>query len=328
MRDRMKLIPLLVAGVALLWPGVSQAAARATGKAPEKDRAAILAMAGEFKVSFNFHETLTIDKSREPSPDEKSGAHETVLVVEDRGDFISLQHLLVVEAEGQQMVIKHWRQDWQYQPKQLTEYRGLGVWERVKLKARDTKGLWSQTVLSVDDSPRYGGLGQWKHIGDVSYWDSAETWRPLPRRETDQRKFYDVLVGLNRHTITPTGWVHEQDNYKLDLNDSGNRMIAHEIGFNTYDRVSDYDFSAATKYWEETEAFWKAAHARWVKEMTERPSFTLKNDGRMVSRKLLGMADDLREGKFASLDEALKAFNEAVDAALAGTDDKEEEAAQ
>jgi hypothetical protein len=319
MRKTPQLIPLLLSATAMLLPGLGEAATTV----PEKDRAAILSMAGEFKVSFNFHETLTIDKSREPSPDEKSGAHEKVLVVEDRGDYISLQHLLVVDAEGQQMVVKHWRQDWQYQPKHLTVYRGFGVWEREKLKARDVKGQWSQTVLSVDDSPRYGGIGAWRHVGEVSYWDSAETWRPLPRRESDQRKLYDVLVGRNRHTIIPTGWVHEQDNYKLDLNESGNRIIAHETGFNTYERTTEYDFRAADTYWKETEAFWTAVHDRWTKLLKESPSITLKNDARAISRKVLGMADELREGKYASVEEALMAFNDALDAALAGADEEE-----
>jgi hypothetical protein len=69
----------------------------------------------------------------------------------------------------------------------------------------------------VDDSPRYAARGRWQHAAGVSTWISDETWRPLPRREFSVRKDYDVLVGTNRHTITPTGWVQEENNVKLAL---------------------------------------------------------------------------------------------------------------
>jgi hypothetical protein len=261
----------------LILSSVALAAHAAT--APKADRDAILAMAGEFKVKFHFHETLTFDPGRAPSSDEDSVAHEQVSVIEDRGDYIALQHLLVVEMEGQKHVVKHWRQDWQFEPKFVTEYRGHGHWVRRDLKRRDVKGAWSQTVFSVDDSPRYGGIGAWRHEGGLSFWESRETWRPLPRRERDQRKFYDVLVGLNRHTITPRGWVHEQDNYKLNLAEAGNRIIAREIGINTYDRISGYDFSVASEYWESTRDFWTAARAEWTKVLEKHDSVTLRNDG-------------------------------------------------
>jgi hypothetical protein len=313
-------LKLIVLTATLGLAGVALAAAP-----PKKDRDAILAMAGDYAVKFTFTETLTFDVDREPSPVDVTEAREHVLVVEDSPEFISLQHLLVVEAEGQKMIIKHWRQDWQYEPKMVTEYRGLGQWDRVKLKARDVKGAWSQTVFQVDDSPRYGGVGTWRHEGGLSFWEARETYRPLPRRETAQHKFYDVLVGTNRHTITPKGWAHEQDNYKLDLDEKGNRIIARETGLNTYDRISDYDFTPAKEYWDATAEFWTGVRARWNEVLTTQPSITLRNDGRSINRKILGMADELREGKFATLDEALAAFNAKLDAALAGDEEPEEE---
>ena len=46
--------------------------------------------------------------------------------------------------------------------------------------------------------------------------------RPLPRRESSVRDDYDVLIGHNRHTIVPSGWVHEEENYKVVLDGHGN----------------------------------------------------------------------------------------------------------
>lgn len=301
----------------------------ATSVAPEQDRQAILAMAGDHKVKFDFKEVYSLDAGgdREASPDDVSEAHEKVFVIEDRNDFISLQHLLVVGAREEQHVVKHWRQDWQYQPKHLDVYKGHGTWSREKLSRREAKGAWSQTVYQVDDSPRYAGYGVWLHDSGLSRWESGETWRPLPRRETEQRKFYDVLVGRNRHSITPTGWLHEQDNYKLDLNEEGNTILARETGINTYDKVSDFDFTAATQYWETTESLWAMVREQWETEFAERDSLHLHNDGRGLYRKVLGMADEFREGKLGSVDEAHEAIaakiTEALDRPISEVEEEE-----
>lgn len=294
---------------------------------PQADHDAILQLAGEFKVTFHFHETLTFEHGRTPSADEDSSAHELVSVVEERPGFISLQHLLVVGEGDEVGVVKHWREDWVYEPAFVTQYRGNGVWEHVELKRRDAKGAWSQTVFSVDDSPRYGALGIWRHEGGLSFWESKETWRPLPRRERDQRKFYDVLVGLNRHTITPTGTAHEQDNYKLRLDPAGNRILAREIGTNTYERTTDFDFTPAREYWEATSGFWDAVRKEWTATLGKRGTVTLRNDGQSLGREILGLADELLEGKVADTEEAVKRFQEELRNALSGKgpDDKPEQ---
>ncbi|MEO0587771.1 MAG: DUF6607 family protein, partial [Planctomycetota bacterium] len=182
----------------------------------EKDRKAILAMAGEYEVDFQFQETVTIVPGYELKDPYNSGATEFVEVVEDTGDRIVLQHILVMsdpkDAEAKPHVVKHWRQDWVYQDTTLIEYRGNRIFETVELSADEVAGTWSQAVYQVDDSPRYEAIGSWSHIGDRSSWASKETWRPLPRREHTKRDDYQVMVARNRHTITPTGWVHEQDN--------------------------------------------------------------------------------------------------------------------
>ena len=72
--------------------------------------------------------------------------------------------------------------------------------------------MWLQTVYQVDESPRYASTGRWQHTPSFSTWLSGDTWRPLPRREWSVRSDYQVLVGSNRHTVVPSGWLQEENN--------------------------------------------------------------------------------------------------------------------
>ena len=97
-------------------------------------------------------------------------------------------------------------------------------------------------MYQVDESPRYAGLGSWEHTASFSSWRSAHTWRPLPRREWSVRDDYQVLVGTNRHTIIPTGWVQEENNLKGVLTaarelDPSRPYVAREYGV----RVTDHE---------------------------------------------------------------------------------------
>jgi hypothetical protein len=241
----------------------------------ERDRRAILAMAGGYRVSFDFIEVAGFDGAYEPKRPYQSWGTEKVYVIEDRGDFISLQHLLVTTVVGGDgrvegpFVTKHWRQDWQYEPESEFVYRGSNTWQPVAVPESDRKGAWRQSVYQVDDSPRYSGVGRWEHFGNYSTWVGGEGWRPLPRREYSVRDDYQVLLGTNRHTITPTGWVHEQQNNKVALDASGapvadRPVVGREIGFNRYERIRDYHFSAGDRYLAATEPLWKAVRAEWT----------------------------------------------------------------
>ena len=237
----------------------------------ERDRRAILAMAGPHRVRFDFLETYALLPDAPPlDVPYQSWATEFVYVVEDRGDFISLQHVMVMffEIEGETVgphVTKHWRQDWTYEDRDLHVFRGHGVWERYVPSEAEARGAWSQAVYQVDDSPRYEALGRWHHDGNHSVWESERTWRPLPRREFSVRDDYHALVGTNRHVITPEGWIHEQANTKrvVDADGGAPRHLSRELGLNRYERIEGHDFSAGDTYWEETGPYWEAVRAAW-----------------------------------------------------------------
>src|SRR5690606_5216907 len=111
------------------------------------DRASILAMAGDYKVTFDFRETTAWRADYKPINPKISGGHESVRVIADTPRRIVLQHLLVVKGEdGKSIVVKHWRQDWTYEPETVLVYAGDGKWTLEAVPERMRKGRWSQTV--------------------------------------------------------------------------------------------------------------------------------------------------------------------------------------
>src|SRR5688572_18123594 len=253
----------------------------------ERDRRAILAMSGTYRVTFNFLEVAPFGADPKPRAPYQSWGTEKVYVDRNEPRFVSLVHILemrIVQADGKisdPMVIKHWRQDWVYEPKQIVEYKGLDRWESRALPMADTTGVWSQTVYQVDESPRYASLGRWQHTGSFSTWMSADTWRPLPRREWSVRDDYQVLQGTNRHTVTATGWLQEENNLKtvltLDRAIAGSLpYIAREYGVARYERIRDADFGAADRYYERTKTFWDEVRDRWSGILAKQGVVTLK----------------------------------------------------
>jgi len=281
---------LMLLSCALTGPVPAPAAEALAASAFERDRAAILAMAGTFDVDFRFEETVGLEPGYELTDPYTAEAHELVLVAEDHGDHIVLQHILVVggeESGDEPRVIKHWRQEWTYQDTELTVYRGHDTWEHVVLPAEIVRGTWTQAVYQVNDAPRYEAHGSWDHTGGTSSWESAPTWRPLPRREYTRRSDYHVVVCRNRHTITPDGWVHEQANAKLVLTEDGrpDRYVAHETGLNRYAVDDDFDFGPAMTYWEAHDEFWLDVRAAWASVLDDAPRVRIekKVDGERLS---------------------------------------------
>jgi hypothetical protein len=286
---------------ALQEPGLS---------AQERDRRAILAMAGEYRVTFDFLEVESYKADGSRDRPYQSWGTEKVYVERDTPMAISLVHMLemrVVMKDGtisEPHVTKHWRQDWQYEPRDLVEFKGRERWQRRELTRQERAGRWSQTVYQVDESPRYASVGRWEHSPSFSSWISAETWRPLPRREWSVRKDYQVLVGTNRHTITPTGWLQEENNLKTALTeeralDPAQPYRGREYGVARYARLKDGDFAAADQYFERTRRFWDAVQAAWSDVFRKQGTVTLRApvDEAGLFQQVFEYADELAQGK-------------------------------
>ena len=270
--------------LALREPGLSK---------HEQDRRAILAMAGPFRTSFEFLETVGYTPDFARARPYQSWGTEYIYVVEESANFIRLQHIMVMfvamedgEVVGP-IVQKHWRQDWHYEKPELLAYAGNNVWEHVAVAPETVAGSWAQSVYQVDDSPRYAAHGKWQHYADFSTWLSATTWRPLPRRETTVRDDYNVLEGTNRHTIIHNGWVQEEENYKVVLDSSGAPVaeqpyLAKELGVNRYERIKDFDFSAGDTYWQQTGPFWADVRQVWQDYFDAQPALNIVEEANGV----------------------------------------------
>jgi len=191
----------------------------------EKDRRAILAMEGNYRVSFDFTELFGLTKDFKPRRPYFTWATENIAVL-DRF-FSPLQ------------------------------------------------GGWTHAVFQVDDSPRYESTGAWSHTGAESTW-SGHAWRPLPRREFSVRDDYQILEGRDEITITPTGWVHFQNNGKIKLTPEV-EMIGREIGVNRYERITTPDLSAAGESWEKVAPYWAEVREMWQEVMEKNETFTLRS---------------------------------------------------
>jgi len=239
----------------------------------ERDRAAILAMAGAFEVEFNFTETVALAEGYELKRPYQSTARELVKVAEDTGKRITLQHLLVVNGESGPEVIKHWAQIWKYEDSKSLTYEGGTTWLPVTHSSAESKGTWTQFVTQTDDSPRYKAQGMWTHLGKTSTWTSRVSTRPLPRRDKTKRDDYDLLVVVNHQIITPQGWVHQQDNRKLVSREGKRQFLCLEAGLNHYRRIDRETgregFALAEEQWEKTRDFWKVVRESWDAVVSE-----------------------------------------------------------
>jgi hypothetical protein len=278
-------------------------------------------MAGTYRVTFDFLEIIPF-AATEPTRPYQSWGTERVYVDVNTDKLVSLVHILemrVVQNDGsisEPIVTKHWRQDWQYEPAQVIEFVGENRWQRRQIPSKERRGQWSQTVYQVDESPRYASVGRWQHSGSCSTWLSAETWRPLPRREWTVRKDYNVLIGTNRHTISPWGWVQEENNLKAVVGpdralQAGQPYVAREYGVARYERIRDAEFTEADEYFARTRQFWSEVRSEWNRLFAQQRQVTLRGavDQLGLFQPLFARADAIWEGEGVSADAMASAEN-------------------
>jgi hypothetical protein len=308
------LAALVLAGCATTQgPTVATAPALARDTATyEADRKAILAMLGEYKVDFDFRETVLLQAGYERAPDQHSGGNEVVILVEDGGDRIVLQHILV-SKDGH--VTKHWRQDWHYEAAERFEFSEDQTWRIRPIAENLRSGTWTQCVFEVSDAPRYCGTGKWNHRYGTATWTSDRSWRPLPRREYTKREDYNALNVENRHSIVPGGWTHEQDNTKTVRGaDGGSQTIAREFGFNDYRKVKGFDFGPGYRYWEATQGYWARVRAEWDARFAAGRGVHLKTkvDGMPIIVATFSQAGKVENGEAISDEEIRQVFDRHV----------------
>ena len=234
-------------------------------------------MCGCFEIEFNFSETFSYTNSKK-SDNYKSKALEWAQLVYEDNNKISIQHLLIVGSKRFPTVIKHWRQDWLYQNLDLYKYDVNNTWNYKKMNKKDVKKQWTQKVFQVDDSPRYEGTATWVHVDGKSFWENT-TPAPLPRREYTKRSDYNMTKRGNRHEITSYGWVHDQDNEKISIdNDRRQNVVALEKGINKYKRIDDKECLAAQKWWDDNKEKWLLVRKKWNQIYSKNQKLSLKSN--------------------------------------------------
>jgi hypothetical protein len=171
-------------------------------------------------------------------------------------------------------------------------------------------GRWSQTVWQTDDSPRYGGWGQWTEEGGVRRWRSNWTWRPLARRDAVRHPQYDRYLGINRHSPSPAGWIHWQDNIKMGLVDGKVVPFVQESVLNTYARDTGFDVKAADDYWAATKDYWAAVRGQWEVAIARAKGVKVAEvaeTGSASGERLMGFAEDIEAGKLKTAEAVAKA---------------------
>lgn len=264
----------------------------------EKDRLSILGMVGEYEVTFTFAETVVLKPGYERKISKDTGAFETVVLVEDSGRKIVLQHLLV--SKDDRHVTKHWRQDWIFEAPTRFEFTEDQTWRVKPIPIEVTQAAWTQCVYEVNDAPRYCGTGKWHHGYGVATWTSDPTWRPLPRREYTVRSDYNALNAENRHTLTPSGWTHEQDNTKtVREGESIREILVREFGFNEYHRIAGFNFTPAYAYWNATKEYWSRVRQEWDTRFANSARLSLKTkvDGMALIAPMFEQAESVRAGR-------------------------------
>ena len=239
----------------------------------ERGRAAILAMAGDYRVSFDFLETEVFGEQTEPGTPYRSWATERVIVLEDSEDLISLQHIIVMffiddagETQGP-MLVKHWRQDWRYEPENALEFIGERQWVNRPLDEAKRANQWQQVVYQVDDSPRYAIHGTWTHTANYSTWDTQDAWRPLPAANSAYARLRRARWDQPHHHRAEGLGTSPRQPEDRPVRSRGSRRCqpgarAREIGLNRYEHIVDFDFSMAETYWEKTGSFWASPEMR------------------------------------------------------------------
>lgn len=263
-----------------------------------KETEAIKSLCGCYDVDFKYAETFASNKDYQYAKPYHVGGLEYIVPIEVSTKKIMIQHLLVVEDS---MVIKHWREDWEYEKKDLWLFSKDATWK--KTIAPNTKGAWTQTVWEVDDAPRYQGASKWIENDGKYYWENT-TDAPLPRREYTKRSDYNVTRRTNRIYHTDTGWMHEQDNDKVIRADGAKDVVlAQEKGYNNYIKTDDKKCAFAKYWWEKNKDFWVTIRQVWDEEMKNKTELHLLSE--VDKQKLYEKLDEVQDLNLSG--DALKA---------------------
>jgi hypothetical protein len=284
----MKNIILTCAFSTLLLGVFAQKKEQASSKQLQ-DKEAILAMQGCYKVTFEFAETFASDTNYQFKDRKYSWGIEYVFPLEVTDTKVQLQHILIVNDT---FIVKHWRQDWLFENKEVYEFMSGSEWKKRILSENEAKGTWTQKVYQVDDSPRYESFGTWVHVDGRHFWQSTCD-SPLPRREFTTRSDYNVLRRHSKYELTNYGWIYEQDNEKIVRENGKDSLIVWEKGFEKFTK-GDYNCQPAIDWWEKNHRYWGDVRLVWDEVYKSKNNLKIqkKIDNKILFQKLFALGDE------------------------------------
>lgn len=278
----------------------------AEAQTPDKN---INNLCGCFEVEFKYAETFSPDPNYKFHERETiKGGLELVFPVEASNKKIVLQHLLVITDE---MIIKHWREDWTYENPVIWKYQGNKTWKKEIQKPEAVKGKWTQSIWEVSDEPRYQGTSEWINANGNNFWLNT-TDAPLPRREYSVRSDYNLLHRTNLLIINDSGYIHNQDNRKIIRENGVDKLLVEEKGINRYVKKDPAACAAAKLWWEKNKTYWEKVRQIWEEKIANITTIKLetKVNNKVLHEYLMAQAKDYAEGKIpaAELDNKIKGY--------------------
>lgn len=284
--------------------------AAAAGKKLAQDREAIKAMAGCYKVTFEFAETFAADTGYKYHPRKFDWGIEYVFVVEETDKKISLQHLLIVNDTT---IVKHWRQDWIYENLEVLDFYKEDEWKKIILTPVQAGGTWTQKVYQVDDGPRYESYGTWVHVDGRHFWESTCD-APLPRREFTKRSDYNVMRRHCHIEISENGWMLEQDNEKIKRENGIDKVLCWEKGFEKFTK-GNYNCQPAIDWWEKNKQYWADVRKVWDEVYTQNNIIKIqkKVDDKVLFEQLFRMGSGYSKTQAYNSAEAMAAIRKTIE---------------
>ncbi len=277
----------------------------------KKDKESIKSMIGCYKVNFAFAETFAPDTAYKYHDRKFEWGIEYVTLVEETDTKISLQHLLIVNDST---IIKHWRQDWLYENRELLSFYKDNEWNKVRLTPEQAKGTWTQKVYQVDDGPRYEGYGTWIHADGRHFWESTSD-APLPRRETTKRNDYNVMKRHSHVEIYKDGWELNQDNEKIIRDNNGtDKLLCMEKGSEKFSK-GNYNAQPAIDWWEKNKQYWSDVRKAWNEVYTQYNTIKIekKINNKILFEQLFKMGDEYAKTKTYNSLEATAAIKKTIE---------------
>lgn len=254
-------------------------------------------LCGCFDVSFKYVETFSPNKNYKfPDRESITDVTELAIPIVNTEKKIVIQHLLVIDDTT---IVKHWREDWNYENPTIWIFKGDGIWEKTTVPSTSVKGKWTQTVWEVSDAPRYQGISIWQEVNGHTIWENT-TNAPLPRREYTVRSDYNILQRTNRLVLLSNGYNHVQDNSKVKHVAAGDTVRAEEKGLNSYVLLPASKCSPAVNYWKNYSEFWIKVESVWEKYMNEHSQVKLVESlgkGKSLNSQLFRLSEEWKKGQ-------------------------------